>query len=264
YLFKEVKDAILGNIGKVGFSSLDALTRVLNFDTALQVGYTKGFISAVKGEGTVFDQVMGSLGIVNPGVGLLSTQTREGISESLRRNLGFGDVLREDLNVPPGPSIQARLPQLDIITPSAIVTGIVQDLLEGRVPAELKDFGPTLTTRGAVGLALDILASPITYLSFGATTPKKLAPKAGRSVIRLFNSTALTDKELRAGAKALKATREGRAVLHYMDRFAASQLGQMTKTASKRFSEAFIPANDFVANLGKGIKKQINQNALGL
>jgi len=83
----------------------------------------------------------------------------------------------EDLNVPAGPSGQVKIPsfdptqlrnlrKLDLISPAHLGSGLVREALEGNLPVEMRPFGPVLTTRGAVGLSLDILQSPSQWYSF--------------------------------------------------------------------------------------------------
>src|SRR3990172_10469759 len=106
-------------------------------------------------------------------------------------------------------SIQPKSPNINMITPSAISAGIVDKIVKGEAPVEWKPFLPVMTTRGAIGLGLDILLSPSTYISFGATAPMRLTSKVGaksifrkgaeelgaKSVARYAGRTLLTDKE---------------------------------------------------------------------
>lgn len=155
-----------------------------------------------------------------------------GFNRAMQRNYGYADVLKE--------------------------FGV------GRGP-EMKVFGITASTRGAVGLALDILASPLTYLSFGSNVPARQAAKVGaksvfrdgakelgaKSVARWANIDLLTDKELMRGVNVLKQTEAGKAVINTLDAFAGTQLGQWSKALGKDLGQKFIP--------GFGQNKQVYQ-----
>lgn len=200
-LFSGLKDAVLEGGKTAGVSALEGISRLVNFVTAREAGLAKGIIMQMRGEGTVL----------------------EGLQQGVKENIGFSEVLKE-LDVPEGPELA-------------------------------KIFGISVTARGAAGLALDILLDPLTYVSFGATAPGRVAAKVGaksilrkgtaeigaKSVARFAGKTLLTDKELIRGVKAMRATKQGQALEHALDMFAASKLSQFTRKAGKQLGAAFIP-----------------------
>lgn len=266
-----LKDFVLGQTVKAGLGTVEVLSRVLNVDTAIEAGAVRGLIRQLKNQGTVFDGILEGIDILNPLTPSIEAKAEisKGVTEGLAKNLGFGDVFAEDLGIPAGPELQIRVPtigQVDALTPFHVVSGAVAAVREGRTPVELRPFGPVFTTRGAVGLVLDIALSPITYLSFGTSAVAKfgikvaakkagtkafqrviargLGEKAARkaakvavrkaeetargSVLRFAGKTILTDKQLATGANRLKATKAGQKTLELMDIWAASKLGRIT------------------------------------
>ena len=94
---------------------LDKVSRVLNFGTAVVAGATRGAIRE-------------------------DTSVLEGIAQGVKKNIGFGDVIREDLGINP----QDRLGKIGV---------------------------------GAAGFLADVVFDPLTYLSFGASAGLKVSGK---------------------------------------------------------------------------------------
>jgi len=234
-----LKDFVIGQSKQFGIGSVEALSRVLNVDTAIEAGATRGLIRHLKNQESVFDGILEAIKVVNPLQSSAEAQIEigKGVTEGLAKNLGFGDILAEDLGVPAGPELQIRIPKVGDklpITPFHIMSGVAQSVAGGRPPIELVPFGPVFTTRGAVGLVLDIVLSPITYLSFGTVPVAKFAAKGakvatkGKSVLRFAGKTVLTDKQLATGANRIKATKAGQKTLELLDIWAASRLSRVT------------------------------------
>jgi len=163
--FPDIKSKILEPGQQKEIPILEQVTRVLNFDIALEAGATRGFIRHLRNQETPLDSIMDTLKFSNPELRTptLTEDVLKGVEEGVRENLTFGDILRKDLDLPAGPSFRIKLPKFafNAITPTHALFGIAKDVLEGRSPVEIRPFGPVLTTRGAVGLAMDILLFPI-------------------------------------------------------------------------------------------------------
>lgn len=302
-IYQPMKDAILDNMVKPGaLQTAEVVTRLLTLPLAITTGLQRGWIKSMKGEGTVYDQVIGSLGLVNPIVGMFSQNNLRTVAESVIHNYGYDKVL-EDLGFKPGEKIQVRMPSqgafggwaetganiakalpnvipgINMPTPSAIGNGLAKAIIKGDLPST--PFSPVMTSRGAIGLALDFALDPVTYLSFGMNKGIKQATEAGRSVVRIFNQPMLYDKEWTEGIKALKASNMGRTVLEFMDRYSASRIGELLKAENRAAStgenialtvqrafeglkDAFIVPHNNISNLGYKVDKQITQNAVGI
>lgn len=230
---------------KAGGAILDTTLRALNIGVAGgAVGIIKGVKNAITGEGTPLD----------------------GYLESVKKNMGFGDLLAES-GVPSGDPFKI-LPPL----PTATMPMMVSDILHGHLPdPRFKDFGITMTPRGAVGMVLDIALDPATYLSFGMKPIASNALKAGgavdRSIVRFAGKGLLTDKEFMNGMKVLKSTPAGKKTLELMDRFAMTEMGKnmkgtkdFLKGLGDKLADAFIPGhgeNKTVHELGLKVEKEI-------
>ena len=119
------------------FNALGALGRVLNFPIATLSGAARG---AIRPDINVF----------------------QGVAEGVKKNLSFGDVLREDFGV-------GTKSISDVFPDAFSVTG------EGLKLQKKGIFD--ITGAGAMGLVADILLDPITYLSFGTSAGLKMGGK---------------------------------------------------------------------------------------
>lgn len=111
-------------------SPLQKLSRVLNIGTATVAGAARGAI--------------------RPDISVL-----EGVKQGVQKNIGFKDVLKEDLGIKP------------------------------------KTLGGKIAL-GTAGLALDIALDPLTYISFGAGKGVQLATKEGTKVLSKTGQKELT------------------------------------------------------------------------
>ncbi len=118
----------------------------------------------------------------------------------------------------------------------------VEDKAGKTALGKLAGFGivPSFTTR--IGLAMDIVLDPLTYISLGSNVPAKIAAKTStksifvkegvqgaKSIARFGKYDLLTDKEFMQGVTALRSTKAGRAIENSLDMFSASVLGKVTR-----------------------------------
>lgn len=235
-LLQKLKDGILsGGTGLINYTM-----KGLGFFNAREAGLAMGLINSLKGQGTVLDSMMGVLAAGPMGYG--SGDTALNAQKAAVNNFqGFGDVLKA-AGVPQGPHFKVPLPTVAPFTPSSVVADMLKNVKEGRMPIELRPFGPTLSVRGAVGLGLDIALDPLTYLTFGENVPEKVAEKIGyKSVLSFAGKTLLKDTELARGLDVLKSTNFGKAVLKSVDDFSASQLGTMMRNIGDQAAKSFLP-----------------------
>lgn len=283
-LGKAIKDGIFKATHDIGLPVMQALGRVLNFDVALTTGLMRGQIRTLKGEGTPLEGFQSMLSLAAPAASFLlpftSKTTRDAIAESLRENTGFTEVM-EEAGVPAGPRfpIGIGIPKFrrdafstGMIMPSHVAMGIVEDLAAGRNPIKgFESFAVTATPRGAIGLCLDVLASPITYLSLGSNIPRKMAARLGikakdRSAVRFMNQTILTDAQLKAGVKSLKQNKYGRAVIETLDRVVSKEIlgGRSLKAITHEAFDDGYRILKPIHRKAKAVRHEINQNARGI
>lgn len=255
------KNAVQAPLTLAG-KAFEGLSRVLNFSVAVESGIFTGFVKSLKGEGTVLENVMSSLGeSVGRNTGFEKTLSEAGVPEQFVPDMikmggvaGVGAMISSgDTSMTPMKPwlpIPGKSTGLAALNPGSIAWGIADDIKNGRRPIELQPFAPVLTDRGMAGFALDVLTDPVTYLSMGLNVPAKSLIKAKgagfvvrepASVVRFMSKTVLTDIELTKGITALKATKSGQEVIHLMDLFAATKLGKNLKKITDATLSSVIP-----------------------
>lgn len=223
------------NAAKPKRTFLDKVSRIANFYTARDAGATRGFIRSLEGEGSPMQEIMSILipgYAFAAGLGTDDPNIKAGIKEGIEKNLGFGEVLEEDLNVP---SVKFPLPfgvqvrpntNIKFTTPADIFWGLGKTVLDGNKPVEFKILGPVITTNQVLGLSLDILRDPITYISFGsASVPKgviKGFAKNPRLALKFAGLDVITDKNLMDTIKLMKIDKAGQEVIKVLDNFMAT------------------------------------------
>lgn len=168
-------------VQKKVFNALDKISRVLNVGTATMAGAVRG---AIRKDKTI----------------------PQGIKEGIEKNIGFGEILKEDLRVRP----KTRAGKIAV---------------------------------GTLSLAADIVFDPLTYLTFGSSAELKLGERAlSKTGKKLFQKLALEGGGKKGLANELIMQAVGKKGLteEAFKKAAAAGIGQDTLESLARFSPKII------------------------